>query len=157
QPYHLSDDMRWMEERIGHERCRGAYAFRSILDAGAKLSFGSDWPGTSAAAYPANPMLGLYAAATRQTLTGQPPQGWFPEQRISVEEAIRAYTWGSAYANGDDDEKGSVEEGKLADLVALSQNLLEIPPQRILQTEVLLTVVGGRIVHNALEAPASGR
>jgi predicted amidohydrolase YtcJ len=84
QPYHLSDDMRWMEERIGRERCKGAYAFKSIKESGAVLCFGTDWPGTSASEYPINPMLGLYAAVTRQTLTGEPAGGWFPEQRISM-------------------------------------------------------------------------
>ena len=95
QPFHLSDDMRWMEERIGHERCRGAYAFRRLHEAGAVLSFGSDWPGTSAAEYPINPMLGLYAAVTRQTVTGDPAEGWFPDERVPMETALRAYTLGT--------------------------------------------------------------
>ncbi|HEU4834869.1 MAG TPA: amidohydrolase, partial [Pyrinomonadaceae bacterium] len=99
QPFHLSDDMRWMEERIGFERTKGAYAFKSIQGSGAVLSFGTDWPGTSASEYPINPMLGLYAAVTRQTITGQPAAGWFPNERISIEEAIRAYTYGTAYAD----------------------------------------------------------
>ncbi len=89
QPYHLSDDMRWMEERIGSERCRGAYAFRRIQESGAVLSFGTDWPGTSASDYPINPMLGLYAAVTRQTITGEPVEGWFPEEKIAIEDAVR--------------------------------------------------------------------
>ncbi len=147
QPFHLSDDMRWMEERIGHERCRGAYAFRRLHDAGAVLSFGSDWPGTSAAEYPINPMLGLYAAVTRQTVTGEPAEGWFPEERVSMETALRAYTLGTAYGNFEEDVKGTIEVGKLADLTVLSQNLLEIPPSEILKTEVLYTIVGGTIVY----------
>ncbi len=146
QPFHLSDDMRWMEERIGHERCRGAYAFKRIQDSGAMLSFGSDWPGTSAAEYPINPMLGLYAAVTRQTRSGHPTEGWFPEQKISIEDAIRAYTYNTAYGNFEEEDKGSIEVGKLADLIVLSQNLLEIPAQEILNTETLYTVVGGKIV-----------
>jgi len=149
QPYHLSDDMRWMEERIGHERCRGAYAFQRIQDSGAMLVFGSDWPGTSAAEYPINPMLGLYAAVTRQTLTGEPPQGWFPEQRISMQDALRAYTYNAAYASFEEDLKGSITAGKLADLAVLSQNLLTVDPAEILNTEVLYTVVGGHIVYRS--------
>jgi len=147
QPFHLADDMRWMEERIGRERCRGAYAFRSIRESGAVLSFGTDWPGTSAAEYPINPMLGLYAAVARQTVTGQPPGGWFPEQRIGIEEALRAYTYNTAYANFEEKSKGSIQAGKLADLAVLSKNLLEVPPAEILSTEVSMTIVGGRIVH----------
>ena len=111
QPFHLSDDMRWMEQRIGYERCRGAYAFRSIVDSGAVLCFGTDWPGTSASEYPINPMLGIYAAVSRQTITGEPADGWFPQQRISIEEAIKAYTWGTAYANFEEDIKGSITVG----------------------------------------------
>jgi predicted amidohydrolase YtcJ len=147
QPYHLSDDMRWMEERIGRERCRGAYAFKSIKDSGAVLCFGTDWPGTSASEYPINPMLGLYAAVTRQTLNGEPAGGWFPEQRISMEEAIRAYTYNTAYANFEEKIKGSIEVHKVADLVVLSKNLLEAPPREILNTKVLYTIVAGRIVY----------
>ncbi len=147
QPFHLSDDMRWMEERIGYERCKGAYAFKSILDSGAVLSFGTDWPGTAAAEYPINPMFGIYAAVTRQTLTGQPENGWFPDEKITIEEAIKAYTFNTAYANFEDDIKGSIVVGKLADLAVLSQNLLEIPSNDILKTEVLYTIVGGKIVY----------
>jgi hypothetical protein len=147
QPFHLSDDMRWMEERIGRERCRGAYAFKSIKESGALLCFGTDWPGTSASEYPINPMLGLYASVTRQTLKGQPEGGWFPDERISIEEAIRAYTYNTAYANFEEKAKGSIEPGKLADLTVLSKNLLKIPPREIPGAEVLYTVVGGRIVY----------
>ncbi len=147
QPFHLSDDMRWMEERIGRERCRGAYAFKTLQDSGAVLSFGTDWPGTSAAEYPINPMLGLYAAVTRQTIRGQPAGGWFPEERISIQDAIKAYTYGTAYANFEEDVKGSIEIGKLADLAVLSRNLQKIEPEEIPKTEVLYTIVGGRIVY----------
>jgi len=147
QPFHLSDDMRWMEERIGHERSKGAYAFRTINDSGATLAFGSDWPGTSASEYPINPLLGIYAAATRQTLTGDPPGGWFPDERISVEEAIRAYTINNAYANFDEDELGSIEVGKLADMTVLSENILDVPPRRLLETEAVYTIVDGEIVY----------
>ena len=147
QPFHLSDDMRWMEERIGRERCKGAYAFKSIKDSGAVLCFGTDWPGTSASEYPINPMLGLYAAVTRQTLSGEPAGGWFPEQRISMEEAIRAYTYGTAYANFEEKTKGSIEVHKVADLVVLTKNLLQASPREILDTKVVLTIVGGKIVY----------
>lgn len=147
QPFHLSDDMRWMEERIGRERCKGAYAFKSIMESGATLCFGTDWPGTSASEYPINPMLGLYAAVTRQTIKGEPKEGWFPEQRIDIKDAIRAYTLNTAYANFEDDIKGSITVGKLADLVVLSRNLLEIPPADILKTQVLYTIVDGKVVY----------
>ncbi|UCC49427.1 MAG: amidohydrolase [Gemmatimonadota bacterium] len=153
QPYHAIDDMRWMEERIGHERCRGAYAFRSLLENGAVLSFGSDWPGTNASWYPAKPLLGIYAAVTRQTLDGQPPEGWFPEQRLDVETAIRAYTVNNAFAAAEEDSKGSIRAGKLADFTILDRNLLEIDPAEIKDVRVLATLVGGRVVYASSELP----
>lgn len=146
QPFHLSDDLRWMEERIGRERCRGAYAFKSLRASGARLSFGTDWPGTSAAEYPIYPMLGLYAAVTRQTITGEPETGWFPDERLGIEEALIAYTYGTAYANFEEKEKGSIEIGKLADMAVLSKNVLKIAPKELLSTEALYTIVGGRVV-----------
>lgn len=146
QPFHLSDDMRWMEERIGSERTKGAYAFKSIQASGAVLSFGTDWPGTSASEYPINPMLGLYAAVARQTITGQPADGWFPDERISIAEAIRAYTYNTAYANFEEGTKGSIAVGKLADLAVLSKNLLKVQPKELLTTEVVYTIVGGKVV-----------
>ena len=146
QPYHLSDDMRWMEDRIGKERCKGAYAFRSIEENGALLCFGSDWPGTSASDYPINPLLAIYAAVTRQTVSGEPTDGWFPDERISTEQAIRAYTLNGAYASFEEDIKGSISIGKLADLVVLSENLFEIEARNWLDVDVLYTIVGGRIV-----------
>jgi predicted amidohydrolase YtcJ len=152
QPFHLSDDMRWMEERIGAERCKGAYAFRSLQAGGAVLSFGTDWPGTSASEYPINPMLGLYAAVTRQTISGEPAAGWFPSERISIEEAIRAYTYNTAYANFEEQIKGSVEVGKLADLTVLSKNLLRAPARELLKTEVIYTIVGGKIVYQRAQS-----
>jgi predicted amidohydrolase YtcJ len=145
-PYHISDDMRWMEERIGHERAKEAYAFRSLLDNGATLCFGSDWPGTSAAFYEMHPKYLIYAAVTRQTLTGEPAGGWFPEQRITVEEAIRAYTINNAAAAFDADKRGSLEAGKLADITVFDRNLLKIPPADILNAEVTHTIVAGRLV-----------
>ncbi len=145
-PYHISDDMRWMEERIGHERCKGAYAFKTLLENGAALSFGSDWPGTSAALYHMHPKYLIYAAVTRQTLTGEPEGGWFPEQRISVEEALKAYTTNNAAAAFEGDIRGSLVQGKLADITVFDRNLLKIPPADILNAEVTHTVVDGRIV-----------
>lgn len=145
-PYHISDDMRWMEERIGHERCKGAYAFKSLLESGARLSFGSDWPGTSAALYHMQPKYLIYAAVSRKTLKGTPEGGWFPEQKISVEEAIRAYTINNAYAALEDDIRGSLEPGKFADITVFDRNLLEIPEEEILNTEVIYTIIDGKIV-----------
>jgi predicted amidohydrolase YtcJ len=145
-PYHLSDDMRWMEERIGHERCRGAYAFKSLLDSGATLSFGSDWPGTSAAEYHVHPRYLIHAAVNRTTIRGTPAGGWFPEQKISVAEALRAYTINNARAAFEGDRRGSIKAGKLADITVSDRNLLRIPPEEILDMEVDLTMVGGKIV-----------
>jgi len=146
QPYHTIDDMRWMEERIG-ERSRWAYAFRTLSDAGVTLSFGSDWPGTNASWYPASPVLGIYAAVTRQTLEGQPSEGWYPEERLDVETALRAYTTNNAWAAGEGSLKGSLEPGKLADLVVLSDDPFTLEPSRLKDVRVLLTMVGGDIVH----------
>ncbi len=156
QPFHLSDDMRWMEERIGVERTKGAYAFKSIQASGAVLSFGTDWPGTSASEYPINPMFGLYAAVTRQTITGKPAEGWFPNERISIAEAIKAYTYNTAYANFEETTKGSIEIGKLADLTVLSKNLLKISPKEYLTTEVVYTIVGGKVVYSTAEGSRKG-
>jgi predicted amidohydrolase YtcJ len=145
-PYHLSDDMRWMEERIGHERCKGAYAFKTLLDNGAMLSFGSDWPGTSAALYHMHPRYLIYAAVARKTLKGTPEGGWFPEQRISVEEAIKAYTINNAFACFEDDVRGSLEVGKLADITVFDKNLLEIPEEDLLNAEVVFTIIDGKVI-----------
>jgi len=145
-PYHISDDMRWMEERIGHERCKGAYAFKSLLDNGARLSFGSDWPGTSAALYHMHPKYLIYSAVTRKTLKGTPEDGWFPEQKISVAEAIKAYTINNAYAAFEDNIRGTLEAGKLADMTIFDRNLLRIAPEDILKAEVLYTIVDGKVV-----------
>ncbi len=146
-PYHISDDMRWMEERIGTERCKGAYAFRSLLDNGATLSFGSDWPGTSAAVYHMHPKYLIHAAVNRTTLNGEPEGGWFPEQRITVQEALEAYTINNAYAAFEEDVRGSIREGKLADITIIDRNLLKIDPATILEMEVEMTIVDGQIVY----------
>jgi hypothetical protein len=142
QPYHAIDDGRWAEKRLGHARARWSYAWRSMLDAGAPLAFGSDWP-----VAPLSPILGIYAAVTRATLDGKHPYGWIPEQRISVEEALRAYTQGSAYAAFQEKDKGSLAPGKLGDVVVISDDLFTIPPTRIKDARVVMTVVGGKIVY----------
>jgi predicted amidohydrolase YtcJ len=141
QPYHVIDDGRWAEGRIGPARCASSYAYRSLLQAGARLAFGSDWP-----VAPLSPLLGIDAAVNRRTLDGKHPHGWFPEQRIGVAEAIEAYTLGSAYAAFEEHDKGTLEAGKLADLVVLSRDILaESERDHIAETEVVLTLVGGRI------------
>jgi predicted amidohydrolase YtcJ len=145
QPYHAIDDMRWMEERIG-DRARWAYAFRTLHDAGVLLSFGSDWPGTNASWYTANPLHGIYAAVTRQTLDGLPDGGWFPEERIDMETALRAYTVNNAWAAGEEADKGRLAPGLLADLVVLDRDLFRASPEEIRDARVLLTVAGGRVV-----------
>ena len=149
QPFHTSDDMRWMEERIGRDRSRGAYAFRRLWDSGATVSFGSDSPGTNASRYYLNPMLGLYAAVTRKTLTGQPEGGWFPQEKLTIEEAIKAYTLNTAYAAYEEELKGTITVGKLADYVVLSDNLLTMDPDGIKDVTVRTTIVGGEIVYEA--------
>lgn len=144
QPYHAADDGRWCEKRIGAQRAKGTYAFRSLLDSGAVLAFGSDWT-----VAPLNPLAGIKAAVTRQTLDGKHPNGWVPEQRISVDEAVRAYTVGSAYAEFTDLVKGTLTPGKLADLVMLDQDIYRIDPATIDRARVLLTVIGGKVVYEA--------
>jgi predicted amidohydrolase YtcJ len=146
QPYHVTDDMRWMEERIGYERCKGAYAFNTLKQSGCTLSFGSDWPGTNASYYPVNPFFGLYAAVTRQTLIGEPEEGWFPDQRVTLEEALRAYTFGSAYGAFEENIKGTMAPGMLADFAVLDTDLFSTPPHQWLKTKVDLTIVGGKVV-----------
>ena len=151
QPYHTIDDMRWMEERIG-ERGRWAYAFKTLEDAGVLLSFGSDWPGTNAAWYTSNPLQGMYAAVTRQTMDGQPEGGWFPQERISAESALKAYTVNNAWVAGEEDYKGRIKVGYLADLAVLEDNPLEVDGSRLRDLRVLLTMVDGTIV---FERPAT--
>lgn len=139
QPYHAIDDGRWAGKRIGPERIRTTYAFRSLLDAAAPLTFGSDWT-----VAPISPLEGIYAAVTRRTIDGASPDGWVPEQKIRVEEALRAYTSSNAYAGFQEDRVGRLQKGYLADFVVLSDNLLAIDPVRIPEVRVLRTVVGGR-------------
>jgi predicted amidohydrolase YtcJ len=144
QPYHAIDDGRWCEPRLGESRCKTTYAIRSLLDSGATLAFGSDWT-----VAPLNPLTGIYAAVTRRTLAGQHPGGWHPEQKISVEETVRAYTVGSAYAEFMEQRKGMVTPGKLADVVMLDQNIFEIDPVEIMNAKVMMTVVDGNVVYQS--------
>jgi predicted amidohydrolase YtcJ len=152
QPYQAIDDGRWAEARIGHDRASRTYAFRTFMDRGVRLAFGTDWP-----VAPLDPMLTLYAATTRATLDGKNPQGWFPEQKLTIQEAIAAYTIGSAYAEFQEHDKGSIEPGKLADMVLLSQDVLTIAPAAIRGTHVLKTWVGGVEVYDSESAGAPRR
>ncbi|MEX2178556.1 MAG: gamma-glutamyltransferase [Gemmatimonadaceae bacterium] len=147
QPYHAIDDLRWMEDRIGG-RARWAYAFKTLQNAGVLLSFGSDWPGTNASWYPAEPLLGIYAAVTRQTLDGTPAGGWFPEERVDVETALRAYTVNNAWAAGEENLNGRIAPGLLADVVIIDRSPFDVPPADIRNLKVLTTIVGGRVVHD---------
>ena len=141
QPYHAIDDGRWAEKRIGHERAKNTYAFRTFLDHKVRLAFGTDWT-----VAPLNPMLGLYAAVTRETTDGKNPGGWFPEQKLTLQEAIQAYTMGSAYAEFRETELGSLTPGKFADLVVLDSDLFSISPEKIKDVNVVSTLLGGKIV-----------
>jgi predicted amidohydrolase YtcJ len=141
QPYHAADDGRWAEKRIGPDRIRTTYAFRSLLDSGATLAFGSDWT-----VAPIDPLLGIDAAVTRRTIDGANPGGWVPEQRITLLEALRAYTSGAARAGFADDRTGVLAPGMLADLVVVSDDLFSTDPNKLVDTHVDMTVVEGEIV-----------
>jgi predicted amidohydrolase YtcJ len=142
QPYHAIDDGRWAEKVIGHERAKTTYAFRSLRDAGATLAFGSDW-----FVAPPTPLEGLYAAVTRRTLDDRNPDGWIPEQKISLEDALRAYTRGAAYATFDEKEKGVIATGALADFAMIDRDLTKVAPEAIRDAHIALTAVGGRVVY----------
>jgi predicted amidohydrolase YtcJ len=144
QPYHAIDDGRWAEKRIGHDRASRTYAFRTFLNDGVRVAFGTDWN-----VAPLNPMLTLYAATTRATLDGKNPNGWFPEQKLTVVEAVQAYTMGSAYAEFQDQEKGSITPGKLADMVIVNDDIFQIDPVKIRDVKVTKTIVGGKVVWEA--------
>ena len=150
QPYHAIDDGRWAEARIGHDRASRTYAFRTFLNHGVRLAFGTDWD-----VAPLNPMDTIYAAVTRATLDGKKPNGWFPEQKLTVAEAVEAYTMGSAYAEFQENEKGSITPGKLADMVIVSDDIFSIDPTKIRDVKVLKTFVGGKMVWDAGH-PAGG-
>jgi hypothetical protein len=142
QPSHETNDMRWAEQRLGPERSKGAYAWKALQSAGARLAFGTDYD-----VEPINPLRGLYACVTREAVEGGPPGGWIPQEKLSLEDCIRAYTTGSAYAEFMDGKKGELRVGEFADFVVLSQDLTRISPKDFLKTEVLRTVAGGRTVY----------
>jgi len=142
QSYHAIDDGRWAEKKIGKERCQYTYAFKSLLEKGVVLACGSDWT-----VAPLDPLTGIYAAVTRQTTDGKNPQGWIPKEKISLEEAVKGYTLNGAYAEFSEELKGSVEKGKLADLVILSQNIFKISPEEIINTDVKKTIFNGKIIY----------
>jgi predicted amidohydrolase YtcJ len=146
QPYHAIDDGRWAEKRIGPERIRTSYAFKSLLDNGANLSFGSDWT-----VAPMDVLTGIYAALTRRTTDGANPEGWVPDEKIPLEDALRAYTWGSAYAGFMEDKVGQLVPGKYADMVILSEDLFRADPLDIPSVQVDLTIVSGEIVYRKEE------
>ena len=142
QPYHAIDDGRWAEKELGPVRIQTSYAWRSLLDHGAVLAFGSDWP-----VAPLDPLLGIYAAATRRTLDGKNPQGWIPQQRITVAEAVHAYTVGSAFAEHQEQVKGSLEPGKLADLAVLTEDIFQVPVASLDKARVYMTVFDGTVIY----------
>jgi predicted amidohydrolase YtcJ len=144
QPYHAADDGRWCDRRLGSKRAKGAYTFRSLLDSGAVLALGTDWT-----VAPLDPMLTIKAAVTRQTLDGKNPGGWNPEEKITVDEAVHAYTVGSAYAEFADHKKGALGPGKLADVVMLDRDIFSIDPVEIEKARVVLTVMDGQIAYEA--------
>jgi predicted amidohydrolase YtcJ len=151
QPYHAIDDGRWAERVIGPERAKTTYAFRSLLDSHARVAFGSDWD-----VAPPTPIEGIYGAVTRRTLDGANPGGWIPQQKINVEEALRAYTTTGAYAQFQENEKGMLASGKLADFVIIDRDLTQIPPETIRDAHVVMTVVGGRVVYEQAGRPTIG-
>jgi predicted amidohydrolase YtcJ len=143
QPYHAIDDGRWAERRLGRERARYSYAWRSFLDHGVALAFGTDWP-----VAPLDPLQGIYAAVTRATLDGKNPGGWIPEEKITLPEAVEAYTIGAAFAEFQENKKGSITPGKLADMVVLGENIFEIKPEAIRNVKVKTTILGGRVIYS---------
>jgi predicted amidohydrolase YtcJ len=144
QPTHATSDMLWAEKRLGPQRVKGAYAWRSVKDSGAHLPLSSDFPGETL-----NPFYGIYAAVTRQDSQGNPPAGWYPEQRLTIEEALRGYTLEAAYSEFEESAKGSIEAGKLADLTVISKDITKIAPPEILSIHVLQTYIGGKVVYDA--------
>ncbi len=145
QPYHAIDDGRWVDKVIGPERAKGTYAFKSLIDTKAQLAFGSDW-----FVAPPTPLMGIYAAVTRRTLDEKRPNGWVPEQKIKVEDALRAYTAGAARAGFSDDKRGVIKKGMLADLTMIDRDLTKIAPEKIRDAKVVRTIVNGRVVYEAV-------
>jgi predicted amidohydrolase YtcJ len=152
QPYHAIDDGRWAERVIGPERSETTYAFRSLLDAGARLAFGSDW-----FVAPPTPVEGIYAAVTRRTLDRKHPDGWVPQQKISVEEALRAYTIDAAYSAFSESSLGSIEPGKLADVVIFERNLFEARPSELNEIPIKATIIGGKVVYQQQSKVSKGQ
>ncbi len=152
QPYHAYDDGRWAEKKIGKERVRYTYPFKSLLDGGAVLAFGSDWT-----VAPLDPVSGIYAAVTRATSDGKNPGGWVPEEKISLDDAIKGYTTGGAYAEFAEKDKGTIRSGKLADIIVLDKDLFKVPAERLMDVKVVLTIVGGKVVHDGRPAPVGRR
>ena len=146
QPYHCIDDGVWAEKRIGKERLKYTHPYKSFLDNNVKVAFGTDWP-----VAPLNPLLGIYAAVTRRTVDNKNPDGWIPEQKISVEDAIKCYTLNAAFASFEENIKGSIEKGKLADMVVLSEDILTIDPVKIKDVKVDMTIFNGEIIYRASE------
>lgn len=143
EPCHLLDDMHWCEKRVG-ERCKDGYPYGSLRQAGVPLALGTDWP-----VEPLNPWLGIYAAVTRKDLRGLPQGGWFPEERLSLADALHDYTAGSAYAGFMDKELGSIEPGKLADIVVTDRNPFDIAPETLKDISTWMTILNGKIVYRA--------
>ena len=141
QPYHAIDDGRWAAKRLDDERLKGTYAFNSLLVNNARLTFGSDW-----SVAPLQPLMGIYAAVTRRTLDDKNPSGWYPAEKITVEQALRCYTVNNAYAGFHENKTGKLKAGMLADLVVLSDNLLTISPEKIAEVKVLRTIIDGKEV-----------
>jgi len=141
QPTHCTSDKAWAEKRLGPERVRGAYAWRSLLQTGVHLPLSSDFPGETL-----NPFYGIYAAITRQDPQGNPPGGWYPEQKLTLDEALKGYTVEAAYAEFEEKNKGSIEAGKLADFTVISADITKLPAKEILSIRVLKTIIGGKVV-----------
>ena len=142
EPYHAADDGRWAEKRIGPERIRTTYAFRSLLDAGAQVAFGSDWT-----VAPMDPVLGIDAAVTRRTIDGANPEGWMPQERVTLEETLTAYTSAAARAGFMEDRVGRIATGMLADLVVLDRDILQVDAKSLVETRVDMTVVEGTVAY----------
>jgi predicted amidohydrolase YtcJ len=146
QPYHCIDDGVWAEKRIGAERIQTTHPYKSLIKNNTVLAFGTDWP-----VAPLNPLYGIYAAVTRRTVDGKNPDGWIPDEKISVEDAIKCYTLNAAHASFEEKIKGSIEIGKLADLVVLSEDVLTIDPIKIKDVKVTMTVFDGEIIYKSDE------
>jgi predicted amidohydrolase YtcJ len=146
QPFHAIDDGRWAINRLGPERIQSTYAFHSLMASGAVVAFGSDWP-----VAPLAPIIGIYAAVTRRTIDGKNPSGWMPQEKVTVAQALRAYTYNAAYAEFEENVKGTLEPGKLADMTVLARNLFDIDPAEIENVKVDLTILGGEVVYSSPE------